>query len=78
MVSAQRWFPHEDMIGVARTVLEGLDLDTFRFVMPPSDGEEFAPEWRTECQLLDHDSLTAWLWTYWEGRWRGLSWLPRA
>ena len=27
-----------------------------------------APEWKMETELIDHDSLTAWLWTYWEGR----------
>jgi len=59
------------MVGVAKTILEGLDVDTFRFVMPLHKGESLSPEWRVESELVDHDALTAWLWSYWEGRWRG-------
>jgi hypothetical protein len=70
-VQSQRWFPQEDMVGVARTIIEGLDEPTFRFVMPAQSGQELTPEWRVEGRLLDHDSLTAWLWAFWEGRWRG-------
>ncbi|MSO22261.1 MAG: hypothetical protein EXQ58_03185 [Acidobacteria bacterium] len=70
-VNAQRWFPNENMTEVARRILEGLDMDTFRFVMPVSDRGQLPPEWRIEAELIDFDSLTGWLWAYWEGRWRG-------
>lgn len=70
-VEAQRWFPDEDMAAVARIILEGLDEDTFRFVMPASADQKLAPEWRVEGRMLDHDGLIGWLWAYWEGRWRG-------
>ena len=70
-VNAQRWFPEEDMVGVARTIIEGLDEQTFRFVMPAAGDGELSPEWQVEGRLLDHDGLTGWLWAYWEGRWRG-------
>ena len=53
------------------TSLEALDLSTFRFIMPAAEGETLAPEWKVETELIDHDSLTAWLWTYWEGRCHG-------
>jgi len=34
--------------------------------------EHTLPEsWRIESLLLDHDALAAWLFAYWEGRWRG-------
>ncbi len=69
-VSAQRWFPKEDLVGTARTIVDGLDVDTFRFVMP-LPGETLSSEWRIEGELVDHDALTSWLWTYWEGKWRG-------
>ena len=71
MVSAQRWFPEEPLAETARHILEALDLSTFRFIMPPAEGESLAPEWKVETELIDHDSLTAWLWTYWEGRCHG-------
>ena len=70
-VNAQRWLPDEDMTGVARRILEGLDLDTFRFIMAAGPGRELPPDWRIEGELIDHTSLTGWLWMYWEGRWRG-------
>lgn len=69
-VNAQRWFPEEDMVGVARLILERQDVDTFRFIMP-LPGETLSPEWKIEGEVVDHDALTSWLWTYWEGRWRG-------
>ena len=71
MVSAQRWFPEEPLAETARRILEALDVSTFRFIMPPAEGETLAPEWKVETELIDHDSLTAWLWTYWEGRFYG-------
>ena len=70
-VNAQRWLPDEDMTGVARRILEGLDLDTFRFIMAAGPGRELPPDWRIEGELIDHTSLIGWLWMYWEGRWRG-------
>ena len=70
-VNAQRWFPNENMAEVAKKVLEGLDMDTFRFVMPQSDRHALPPDWKIEGELIDFDSLTGWLWAYWEGRWRG-------
>ena len=70
-VNAQRWLPGEDLIGVARTILEQLDLDTFRFIMPLDPAQELPPDWKIEGELLDHDSLVSWLWMYWEGRFRG-------
>ena len=69
-VTAQPWFKNEDMITSARQILNGLDEETFRFIMPYDEAEPLSPEWRIESRLLDHDSLTAWLWTYWEGRWK--------
>ena len=69
-VTAQRWFRDVDMIGVARHILEKLDEDTFRFVMPCADDRPLAPGWEVEFRMLDGDSLTAWLRAYWEGRWR--------
>lgn len=69
-VSAQRWFPQEDMAATARKILEGLDLDTFRFILPASEGAALPADWKTEGELLDHDSLTGWLLAYWEGSWR--------
>lgn len=70
-VNAQRWFPEENMAEVARKILVGLDMETFRFVMPQSSSHTLSPEWRIEGELIDFDSLTGWLWAYWEGRWRG-------
>ena len=70
-VAAHRWFPQAEMASVARHVLEQLDEDTFRFVMPMSEDQPLPPSWQVESKLLDHDSLTAWLWAYWEGRYRG-------
>ena len=70
-VAAQRWLPDENMVAVARVIVEGLDMDTFRFIMPPSDNDPFPKGWQPEGDFIDHDSLTAWLWAYWEGRWRG-------
>lgn len=32
-------------------------------------GELLSSEWRIEGELVDHDALTSWLWTYREGRW---------
>lgn len=70
-VTAQRWFPALDMTSVARHVLEKLDEDTFRFVMPMTEDQSLSPAWQVESKLLDGDCLTAWLCAYWEGRWRG-------
>ena len=70
-VNAQRWLPGEDMVAMARTILEQLDLDTFRFIMPLDPTQELPPDWQIEGELLDHDSLVGWLWMYWEGRFRG-------
>ena len=70
-VNAQRWLPEEDAVGVARVILENLDLDTFRFIMPAEPGGQLDHDWRPEGKLLDHDSLVGWLYMYWEGRWRG-------
>jgi hypothetical protein len=70
-VNAQRWLPDEDMVAVARIILEQQDLDTFRFVMPAVAGESMPTNWRCESELLDHDCITSWLWMYWEGRYRG-------
>ena len=70
-VSAQRWFPDENMAELARVVLERLDMDTFRLILPVSDDRPLPKPWQAESQFLDLDCVTAWLWTYWEGRWRG-------
>jgi hypothetical protein len=70
-VTAQRWFPEEDMKGDARHILENLDEDTFRFVLPYDDKHPLPPEWIVESKMLDGDSLTGWLCAYWEGRYRG-------
>lgn len=70
-VNAQRWLPDEDMVAVAKIILQGLDLETFRFVMPADPEGRLPPNWRTEGELLDHDCLVGWLLAYWEGRWRG-------
>ena len=70
MVSAQRWFPNEPMVDVARHILESLDMSTFRFVMPLT-GKTLSPEWKVESEMLDHDSLVPWLFAYWEGRYYG-------
>ena len=70
-VAAQRWLPEENMVAAARTILEGLDMDRFRFVLPLSDQHAFPKGYQPEGDFLDLDSVTAWLWTYWEGRWRG-------
>ena len=70
-VAAQRWFPEEDMRGVARRILERLDENTFRFVMPLDEEHPLPAEWRVESKMLDGDCLTAWLCAYWEGRYRG-------
>ncbi len=70
-VAAQPWFRDEDMASTARHILENLDLDTFRFVMPMEENQPVPSEWKVETRLLDMDSLTGWLWGYWEGRWRG-------
>ncbi len=71
-VSAQRWLPDEDMKGDARKIISGLDEATFRFIMPIDDEHPLPPEWKIESQLLDSDSLTAWLCAYWEGRYRAI------
>lgn len=70
-VAAQRWFPDEDMKADARKILERLDEDTFRFIMPLDDEHPLPPEWEVESRMLDGDSLTGWLCAYWEGRYRG-------
>mgnify|MGYP001379922233 CR=1 FL=1 len=70
-VTAQRWFPEENMVALARIMVEGLDMDTFRSIMPPSDYDPFPKGWQPEGNFIDHDGLAAWLWAYWEGRWRG-------
>ena len=59
------------MASTARHILEHLELNTFRFIMPTAENQPVPPEWRVETTLLDMDSLTGWLWGYWEGRWRG-------
>lgn len=69
--SAQRWLPDEDMKGDARKILEGLDVDTLRFVMPLDDEHPLPSEWVVESNMIDSDSLTGWLCAYWEGRYRG-------
>ncbi len=74
--AAQRWFPHLDMISVARHILEKLDEHTMRFVRPGTTppwarSGETAPQWAVEARMIDGDSLTAWLAAFWEGRWRG-------
>jgi hypothetical protein len=69
--TAQRWLPGEDMKKDARKILEGLDEDTFRFIMPLDDDHPLPPEWQVESKMLDTDCLTAWLCAYWEGRFRG-------
>ena len=70
-VAAQPWFRDEAMASTARHILETLDLDTFRFIMPLVENQAVPPEWTVETRLLDMDSLTGWLWGYWEGKWRG-------
>jgi hypothetical protein len=70
-VSAQRWFPEVNMVGDARHILENLDEDTFRFVMPLDDKRPLPDEWVVESRMLDTDCLTGWLCAYWEGRYRG-------
>ena len=70
-VNAQRWFPRENMSATARMIVEGLDMRTFRFIMPVSDRDVLPAEWKIEGELIDLDSVTGWLWAYWEGRWRG-------
>ena len=70
-VAAQRWFPDEDMKGVARKILEGQDEKTFRFIMPLDEKNPLPPEWQVESKMLDTDCLTGWLCAYWEGRYRG-------
>jgi hypothetical protein len=70
-VSAQRWLPKENMKEDARKILSGLDEATFRFILPIDDKHPLPPEWKIESQLIDSDSLTAWLCAYWEGRHRG-------
>ncbi len=70
-VGAQPWFQDEDMASTARHILENLDLDTFRFIMPVEEDQPVPAAWEVETRLLDMDSLTGWLWAYWEGRWRG-------
>jgi hypothetical protein len=69
--TAQRWLPDEGMKEDARKILEGLDEDTFRFIMPLDDDHPLPPEWQVESKMLDTDCLTAWLCAYWEGRFRG-------
>ena len=69
-VMAQRWLPDEEMVPVARHILERLEPDTMRFIMPVPP-EAAPPSWQIETELLDHDALTGWLRAYWEGRWRG-------
>jgi hypothetical protein len=69
-VAAQRWFPDEDMKGIAREILAGLDEPTFRFIMPLDDKNPLPPDWQVESKMLDADCLTGWLCAYWEGRYR--------
>lgn len=70
-VSAQRWFPEVNMVGDARHILENLDEDTFRFVLPLDDNHPLPDEWVVESRMLDTDCVTGWLCAYWEGRYRG-------
>lgn len=70
-VATQRWFPDEDMKGVARGILEKLDEPTFRFILPFDDEHPLPPEWQVESKMLDGDCLVGWLCAYWEGRYRG-------
>jgi hypothetical protein len=70
-VAAQRWYPDEDMKGIARNILVGLDEPTFRFIMPFDDKHPLPRDWQVESKMLDADCLTGWLVAYWEGRYRG-------
>ena len=70
-VYTQHCLPNEDMVRVAKRILENQDLDTFHFIMPADPDDELPSNWRLEGELLDHDSLVGWLVMYWEGRWRG-------
>jgi len=75
-ITAQRWFPNQDMTSVARHILETLDEATFRFVRPGvkpawAGANDTFEQWEVESRMIDGDSLTAWLAAYWEGRWRG-------
>ncbi|MAG36617.1 MAG: hypothetical protein CL878_10315 [Dehalococcoidia bacterium] len=46
----------------SRRILEGLDLETFRSIMPADPAQEPPSDWRIEGELLDHDSLVGWPW----------------
>jgi hypothetical protein len=70
-VNAQRWFPEENMAETALKILQGQSMETFRFVSAESPENPLPPEWKIESELVDMDSMTSWLWAYWEGRWRG-------
>lgn len=70
-VAAQRWLPKEDMKSDARRIMEKLDEDTFRFIMPLDDEHPLPAEWQVESKMLDTDCLVGWLCAYWEGRYRG-------
>ena len=75
-VAAQHWLPQVAMLPVARGILEKLDVDTMRFVLPgtkpPWAGASDTLEgWAIETELIDGDSLTAWLAAYWQGHWHG-------
>ncbi len=71
MVTAQRWFPDEAFTETARRILEGLDMATFRFVMPETESGALPPQWVVEGEMIDFDSLAPWLFAYWLGRYRG-------
>lgn len=70
-VAAQRWFSDVDMVSDARRILEGVDEDTCRLILPMDDQTPLPADWQVESKLLDGDCLTAWLCAYWEGRYRG-------
>lgn len=59
------------MAATAWKIIASPDLDTFRFILPVSSNRTLPPDWKTEGELIDHDSLIGWLLTHWEGSWRG-------
>jgi hypothetical protein len=67
-VDIRRWLPEEGAAATARAILATLDVDTFRYLLPPTPGERVPESWRIESELLDVDSLVGWLWAYWKGR----------
>jgi hypothetical protein len=63
-------FPHEvTMRPLARRILRAVDLYDMTYLSEP---DKLAPEFKYRCQTVSGESLSNWLWGYWQGRTAGI------